>query len=71
MLPFQLDSPFCGHADLAERMQESGGKIFWASPECWLMLDTAHAKKGALVCQQGESQLSLPIGMPEWQRLWA
>ena len=34
-------------ADLATRMMEAGGHLFWASPECWLMLDTAHAKKGA------------------------
>lgn len=25
--------------------------MFWASPECWLMLDTAHAKKGAEASQ--------------------
>lgn len=34
-------------ADLASRMQRSQGKLFWASPECWLLLDTAHAKRGA------------------------
>ena len=34
-------------ADLASRMQSSHGKLFWASPECWLLLDTAHAKRGA------------------------
>ena len=34
-------------ADLAERTQESSGKMFWASPECWLMLDTSHAKRRA------------------------
>ncbi|CAK9113626.1 Carbam_trans_N domain-containing protein [Durusdinium trenchii] len=32
-------------ADLASRMMETEGKLFWASPECWLMLDTAHAKR--------------------------
>eukprot|EP00439_Symbiodinium_sp_Y106_P065437 s647_g10.t1 len=39
-------------ADLAERMMETSGKLFWASPECWLLLDTAHAKKGASPDQQ-------------------
>ena len=33
--------------DLANRMLETKGHLFWASPECWLMLDTAHAKKHA------------------------
>ena len=34
-------------ADLAQRMMESGGRMFWASPECWLMLDTSHAKRSS------------------------
>ena len=34
-------------ADLASRMMDTEGKLFWASPECWLMLDTAHAAKGS------------------------
>eukprot|EP00434_Breviolum_minutum_P028258 symbB.v1.2.024998.t1/scaffold2404.1/size80018/2 len=34
-------------ADLATRMMESGGRNFWASPECWLLLDTAHATRKA------------------------
>lgn len=35
-------------ADLATRMMESRGQLFWASPARWLMLDAAQAKRGEL-----------------------
>ncbi|CAE7949189.1 unnamed protein product, partial [Symbiodinium sp. KB8] len=28
-------------------MRQSDGELFWASPECWLMLGTSHASRGA------------------------
>lgn len=57
--------------DLANRMLETKGHLFWASPECWLTLDTAHAKKHAELMQQRKDKFPSLAPVPKWKRLRA